>query len=855
MLSFTRIKPGANLGKTARYYEGYVVGKESPNSPYRSTDEPPGKWYGNLAKELGIDGKNVFHGELENALLGKTPDGSKYLTNNKADNRKIGYDFVFSAPKSVSIAYALADEDLRKAISEAHEKAVKAAIDYAINECAFFTRSGKGGHIRENAKDIMFALFEHASNRANEPHLHTHCVLPNVTKSGKSIDFDAKLTHVIGTAYRVELSRELSKYFELERDNQSFRIAGFDKSLEELLSKRAHQIAERADHTHFDSQKAKDIHQLATKEDKLENPRSKSFEFARQVANEVGFSLDSVLKREQTHEHAKERAFENAKKEIFSCFEHASTISDHYMKRVIFQSFQCSNLSIEDVTKEIDRIKSDDRIVELYDEKSKSFRYTTKEMLDLEQQIKEFTKEASEKVFMKHDDSIAKSVIESRTLSDEQKNAFRVCTSECSIAVVEGTAGAGKSYMLDAVREYYEKSGVKVFGCALAGKAAAGLEESAKIKSMTIHSLISNIEKQNIDIRDSVLVVDEAGMIGTKLAHRLFSLAKYANAKVVLVGDTRQLQPVDAGAPMRICKEHAEYAEMNQIRRQKNDLDKDMVLALKNGDANKALFIMKNRGYLHEHDTTKDIIKSVAEHVVSDLVNQKTSIALAARKKDVSLINETAREIAKQKGLISKDEKEFCDLKFSKNDRVVTLRNDKRFNVKNGETFTVVDCEKDKLVLLRDSDKKTITLNAKDYSAVSHAYCITVHKAQGVTVDRAHVLHDSLMSSRSLSYVACSRHREAMTYHYTKAQAGFIKDEIARVKDNENASDFTKAEKIKEFFYKIKEKISSAAHALTNTLANIQAARERDELELERERARKRELERERDYGDYGLSL
>lgn len=243
MLSFKSINAEGGVSKIAAYYEGYQLGKENPNEKEttRQHDEPMGKWIGSYAEKRGFANELVHRGEMQRGLRGFDPKTGEPLSNNAGDERhKPGYDLTFSAPKSVSIAWASAPDELREKISAAHQKSIESAIKYAEQSGAFVQREGHAGEFKVAHGEIAAATFEHSSNRAGEPHLHTHAVVLNVSDNGKRVDFRAANTHAIGTAYRVEMARELEKMgFSIEQDGKSFRIEGFPKDLEKQLSTRA----------------------------------------------------------------------------------------------------------------------------------------------------------------------------------------------------------------------------------------------------------------------------------------------------------------------------------------------------------------------------------------------------------------------------------------------------------------------------------------------------------------------------------------------------------------------------------------------------------------------------------------
>lgn len=367
-------------------------------------------------------------------------------------------------------------------------------------------------------------------------------------------------------------------------------------------------------------------------------------------------------------------------------------------------------------------------------------------------------------------------------LSNEQCAAITHVLNRRQMACVVGLAGAGKSTMLDAARDAWQRQGYRVLGGALAGKAADGLESSSGIPSRTLHSWEYGWKNRKNSLQaGDVFVIDEAGMVGTSQLTRIVKHVKEQKAKLVLVGDPEQLQPIQAGTPFKDIVERIGFAELAEIRRQKANWQKAASIDLARGDTQKAIEAYGDHGMVEYTQSEHDAISALVEDYMIDWElhgKEKSRIALAHKRSDVFAINKAIRA-ARQSANELQDEQvfetDFGKRAFAQGDHIVFTRNDYDLNVRNGMLGWVTKAEKDKLTVQVDSSDRVksptvLTINTKRFSSFDHGYASTIHRSQGVTVDHAFVIKSKAMDQH-LSYVAMTRHKTEMRVYDNNKQS------------------------------------------------------------------------------------
>jgi Ti-type conjugative transfer relaxase TraA len=402
-------------------------------------------------------------------------------------------------------------------------------------------------------------------------------------------------------------------------------------------------------------------------------------------------------------------------------------------------------------------------------------RFTTHDMIEAEQRLHraaELMTETERHSVRDADREAALARAEARglVLSGEQAEALTHVTDGRDLGVVVGYAGTGKSALLGVASEAWEAAGYEVRGVALSGIAAENLESGSGIASRTIASMEHGWgqDRDLLTSRD-VLVIDEAGMVGTRQLERVLSHAAEAGAKVVLVGDPQQLQSIEAGAAFRSIHERHGGAEIGEVRRQREDWQRDATRDLATGRTGDAIHAYDTHGMLHEAASRGEARDDLIDRWDRDrqASPDRSRIILTHTNDEVRALNEAARERMRAAGDLGDDVRltvERGQRSFASGDRVMFLQNERGLGVKNG-TLGTTELVGAQSMSVRTDDGRNVSFDFKDYNKIDHGYAATIHKAQGMTVDRTHVLATPGMDAHG-SYVALSRHRDGMDLHY-----------------------------------------------------------------------------------------
>ncbi len=452
------------------------------------------------------------------------------------------------------------------------------------------------------------------------------------------------------------------------------------------------------------------------------------------------------------------------------------------------------------------KVLASPELVELGEDDRGWDRYTSREMVETERRLYRASNQLSHGSGHGVSDEVRGSALDQATargieLSAEQVSAIEHLTQADDIVVVIGYAGAGKSTLLGVAREAWEESGYRVRGLALSGIAAENLEQGSGIESRTIASLEHSLSQgRDVLTSQDILVIDEAGMVGVRQMERLLSQAFELQAKVVLVGDSQQLQAIEAGAAFRAIAERTPHIEVTEVRRQQEGWQRDATKDLATGRVDQALQSYRDHDAIQAATTRAQARGQLIDRWDKDRLQSPDSsrIILVHTNDERHALNDEARLRLKSAGELGDDislDLEVGRRDFAVGERVMILKNDRGLEVKNGMLGELTEVSQTRLSIHLDNGRD-VSFDLKDFAHVDYGYAATIHKAQGVTVDNTHVLATPGLDRHS-AYVALSRHRKSVHLHYGRDD--FAEDEnltktLSRDRAKDMVSDYAKAQ-------------------------------------------------------------
>lgn len=760
----------------------------------RSAGKPP-KWVPKLDKSgkqmYGKDGKE----------LGVWKGG-----------HRVGFDCTFSAEKTVSLAFARADDAMKQRIIDAHQDAVASVFQQMEQDIE--TRRGQGGKQVIGVKGLVAATALHFSNRNNEVDLHTHTLTFSVAQGADNQwgSWDAKELYarqrMYSALYRTQDAYNMQKIgFGIEKkpelDDEGrktgdvyYRIAGISEDDRTDNSSRRREILDYvAEHGG-----SKTDASLATRQGKQELPLNQQFaKWDQELANvprpEEILGLPSKTEAVSDEEILRQLHSEEA---VWSKTDLITRLALENVGRMDADQIlrEADDFLIRNDLVHIHPEWNPDHINDPDPDRKPARRYTEDRYAarwwfdGIEQDLLNGTRARQ------HDQSVAakpatvdhaiQEFEKNRgfAMSSEQANAVRHLTGEGGLSILVGRAGTGKTTTTEAVVQTFTQEGRNVIGCSTSWDAAKKLHEETGVREFySTDKLLHELDHGKTVLNDqSVVIMDEAGMAGTAQIARLAKHVNEARGKLILEGDPDQLQAISAGGGFRMLADKFGKAELTEIRRQRDIEDRQTVEMFYDQQERPRNTISRDeqqhlggdiferleaRGQIDHWDTRQDAIDALATDYLTSPLAAQQKIVITGTRADTAELNQTIRKGLQERGKVAADEQEFHvidgghqqDIKLAEGDRIRFGKKDNDLQIVNGTRGQIAKMDEKGLHVRVDDSEREIVVDPHQYQHISYDYASTVHRSQGQTREQCFHLASLGMTDRHLSLVAMSRAR------------------------------------------------------------------------------------------------
>ena len=796
MVGVTKIQRG-----NAGYWLSAVA--EGGEDYYTKPGEAPGEWVGDLADELGLYGQ-VDAAGYGAILEGRDPrSGVQLLTRpdtrfrERPDGSKkriepvLGYDVRFSAPKSVSLLYALGSEQTRARIVRLMNEAVRQGIAHLEREACTVQR-GTGGVRIERGTGLVGMAFRHRMSRAGDPALHVHVVISNLTRAasdGKWLSLASPkgrsplFPHgksagvVFQAALRAGFLREFGFEFEQVRNGYA-DLKGFSRELIEAFSTRSREIANWLAERGVFSVKAAQTAAYRTRGAKesgvVVDERVAEWEAQ---AEPFGFNRGGAEAMVAAARPREPRAI--TEDDLFAAVQHLEATTSHFDRRQLLWAIADQlpeGAALPQLEAAVERTLATDRVLLLHSSESPLYpdTYTTPRVAETERDFIDAALAGAD---------AGRAVVDRATLDaalarhsylgeDQREMVLRLACGGEQIAVVAAWPGTGKTTALKAAAEAWNESGHPVVGCATARTATGSLIDAGLADSLSISKLLYRAEEWAAEgralPRGTVVVVDEANVTSTFDLDALRRLAQDCEGKLVLIGDPRQIGAIGPGGLYVHLTRVLEPITLTTIRRQHEELDREIVTLVHEGRGSEALDLLRTEGKLIVGEDLPSTLHGLLLDWHHDFASGADAVMIARRNLDVDYLNDRARELRQQEGRLGRLEIIVGERPIAAGDRVQTRINNRDVNNRDRWDVLSVDPLARSVELRRVGGSEEVVKLDKRYlerttpdgaPALQYAYAITKFGAESKTFDRAYPLLDA-GATLEQELVAISRGRE-----------------------------------------------------------------------------------------------
>jgi conjugative relaxase-like TrwC/TraI family protein len=800
VISVHPIKGGAAAGE---YYLDRTSGCEQQLDPagyYTNGHDPAGRWLGRGAEALGLEGRleadgetqfkellsGRLHGEqLAKAVMRNVPVMERVLTK---DVRVAAYDVTLSAPKSFSTIAAMTDPVIHASLLRAHNLSTHDAMALLEQLSARAARGhhGDGQSAPRIATDGLIAVaFDHTTSRALDPQIHTHVVVMNLVRGedGRWSAIDSRTLHRQATTasylyqhlLRAELTRELGVEWG-PIDRGVAEIVGVPQEVRQEFSTRRSQIETKLNaHEGTSGLKGRARHLAARaaclstrpvkrhvdeqslREDWIRRGTAKGFGPAEAKALLEHRHVPAAIDRDAIRDRVLGEQGVTRERATFD----QGTV----LRELISALPPGSDVGKDELLAWTRELLDDDSVVPLAGNAPSSVgpTYTTLGMLAAEQRVLTLAARRLDGPLAAVPVARAMPALLSARLRPQQRNLAQVLlTSGRPVEIVSGPAGSGKTHGLAAAVTVWTSQGIDVRGTAVAALAAKGLQDATRAPSVSVARLLHSPDA--LLPAGGVLLVDEAGMLGTHQLLQLLTAADRRDCKVVLVGDPGQLPEIEAGGAFAALTRQPSALHLEGHGRQAAVWEQQALLALRAGSPAAALDAYRQHGRLHLSTDREELRAALtADYLTArrELHDPWQVVVLSGHRREVTDLNRQIRDGLLAEGILSRRAMKVStpegQVDYRKGDQVIVTRNHHDRDLLNGTRGTVRTLRRDGLVV-QLTDGRRVVLE-KDWLVggdLEHGYAMTLHKAQGRTVTTSLVLADESLSQEG-GYVGLSR--------------------------------------------------------------------------------------------------
>ncbi len=807
------------------------------------------------ASTIVQDGAAIRRGEIRSLLEGTGLDGAPLVQAAKINQRVGGWDITLSLPKPASAMWATASPDVRAEMMQDLVQSARATMQALHERGVFETRRGRDGATREVSADVAVALVPHVTNRDGHPQMHVHAVLTNAGRraDGTTGALDpAKLypwKTYAGAMFRTEFADRLARRgLAITEDEQSFAVAGVPDRLTNHWSSRRATILAAMDRVQADLElgataaaaaattpgvrqgplRDTDLSEAVLRgkqrREMLEAITRSTRQPSRQISGadlEANWQRDLSslgLTREAVWQSAREAAARHrmpaqtaGEAALTEALDRSSVVTERTLRRLIAEHAQTRGGGAEGAHATYDGLIKSGKVLHLAKTRRGELVMSTKETLDRERQmLLDAMERRGEGSLISS--AAAEAAIRARpTISAEQASAVRYAARGDGVVVIEGIAGAGKSYTLAAIAEAARASGATPIGLAPSWDAADTLRrETALPGTRALQGFVQGLEKGGIAFGDPpdgkvqrgvkhlgekiVLIVDEGGMAESRDAAVLLSRAREAGAQVILVGDRKQLESVGPGAAFAAIADQIGVSRLEDVRRQRlaPKWQQEATRIFASGDSVEGLTRYDIGGRIRWAADADEAVKFTADGWEKNRAQhpEATRLVLTSRNAEVHALNKEIRDRMLAAGELGVEavtvrtlhaggrsgSGEAREMELRANDRIIIGANLTKDRLSRDilpndiGTVTGLTPERDpRLTLRMDRTGKTEMVRLshlgqtlpggrKSMPRMQHAYALTVNKAQGRTTDYT-IVHAGTGLDASRAYVALTRHR------------------------------------------------------------------------------------------------